>query len=86
MPKFEARIIEISIKPVIIEAKNENEAFEKIRHNWESGDIELYADDFYDVEFEIRPLEKINGELNINYDKLVPRYYIKGLALPPAII
>ncbi len=52
--KYNFKIIETYSKSVEIEAESENEAFEKIRDSYESGEIKFdAADDF--VDWEIYP-------------------------------
>ena len=83
MPKFEVTITEFLTKSVEVDAENANNAFWKVCDEWRNGIHVLDSDNFCDVEFEVRPFEKINGELTIDYEKTVPRYDKKGLAFPP---
>jgi len=86
MPEFEVRIMEILTTTVDVNAEDEDEAFWKVRDDWREEKIVLDSEDFYDVEFEVRPYEEIKGEWTVDYDKPVPRYDAKQLELPPAII
>lgn len=54
MPKFEVLITETLAKSVIIEAKNEADAFYKVRNGWRNEEYILYPEDFFDVEFETK--------------------------------
>ena len=80
MPKFEIRIIEYLTKTITTEAKDEKEAFLKIRDGWLNEKYVLNADNFYDVNFEVRHVNEINGEFTIH------KYGKKGNNLPPAVI
>ena len=83
MSKFEVLITEILTKSVIVDAEDKDEALLKVSDKWQDGEIELDVSNFCDVEFEVRPFEKINGKLTIDYDKPVPRYNRNSLAFPP---
>ena len=60
MPKFEVTIEETLTKSVIVEAENKSEAFYKVRDAWRNEEYVLYADNFCDVEFKVRPFEEIS--------------------------
>ena len=50
--EYDVMIKETLMKKVSVEAKNPEEAKEKIRSEWQRGEHILEADDFLDVEFE----------------------------------
>ena len=57
MPKFEVLITEYLTKSVIVEAEDANKAHYKVLDMWRSEEIILYPDDFYDVDFEVKPAD-----------------------------
>ena len=56
MGKYKVRIEETSARTVIIEAKNENDAVDKVRDLYRNCEIILNENDFIDADIECREL------------------------------
>ena len=67
MPKFDVLITEFLTKSVEVDAENANNAFWKVCDEWRNGTHVLDADNFCDVEFEVRQLHEDNGNFFFDY-------------------
>jgi hypothetical protein len=51
--EYQIEVCETLIRIVTVEATSEEEALELIRNDYNNAELVLYADDFFDVDFEI---------------------------------